>query len=911
MRYFLKKQLSKLPIAHKLTLIFLPTTSFFLICVLIILLGELSIINDSKRARDVVDYSQLLDAIAHNHAVERGLTAGFLASKGSRGQDKLSAQRQKAAAARDNFSRFYHSAERKQLPQRIQEKLTQLHNALAEVPTTQQAVDRLDPNAKAFSRYSAINTRAIEAIAYLNDLVANPEIAQLLTQLTASLWLKERAGQERGALNAVFVSGVYNPQKIAEVYRYIQDQHYHQSIIEQTASRDSFQHFTALLSDPQLAAFAKMRQHFLDVSNRGDAVSADPGVWFAQSTKRIGKIKQYADQIAAYTDARSKQKLHTAWAIFIATSVVSALLTLLLFLTNKLIIQQMSTSIKTLIHAIYQTQTQANFATRAEIVSDDELGDASKGYNQLMENLEQSIVGAIDVMQDVARGKFDKKIELDLVGDLARLKKGINSTAEKVEFTMNELANIMSALEAGDFTARVSHEVEGELKAKVDTAMNAMEQAIAGVSQVMAAMNAGNFNERIAIELNGDLDTLKQNVNNSMESIALAIEEISSVMTAQQNGDYSPRVTGDYRGSLNAVKQASNDSMDSISAVIYDISHVFEKVRNGDLKTLLTTEMPGDLETIKHNINETLTQIKTVIGDINTLASKQHAGDLCQRITGDYKGAFAEIADSLNNSMGNLSRVIAEVQDSAQITHNATAEQMNASIDMSERTEKQAASLEEVSSSIEQISASISATDAQCREFSVDCQQTAVLTQSVVNSTNDTVIAMEAAKKSSEKIVNIISMIDEIAFQTNLLALNAAVEAARAGEQGRGFAVVAQEVRSLSLRSSDAAGEIKTLINESSEKANKSFEMIQVSDKSLKQIAEVITEFQTKIGTISSATEQQDSAVKSVKHAITSLDDMTQANAAMVEEMAASARSMTEQSTKLTEQVNFFNLSRH
>ena len=227
---------------------------------------------------------------------------------------------------------------------------------------------------------------------------------------------------------------------------------------------------------------------------------------------------------------------------------------------------------------------------------------------------------------------------------------------------------------------------------------------------------------------------------------------------------------------------------------------------------------------------------------------------------------------------------------------------------LSQRTEEQASSLEETASSMEEMTGTVKQnadSASEARQLADANRQRAVVGADVVTRT---VEAMNEINHSSTRIGDIISTIDGIAFQTNLLALNAAVEAARAGEQGRGFAVVASEVRSLAQRSADAAKEIKTLIEDSVDKVKIGAELVDKSGATLEEIITGTQKMADIVGEIAAASIEQASGIDQVNNAITQMDNMTQDNAALVEEAAAASRAMEEQAQVLMQQVNYFQL---
>jgi methyl-accepting chemotaxis protein len=221
--------------------------------------------------------------------------------------------------------------------------------------------------------------------------------------------------------------------------------------------------------------------------------------------------------------------------------------------------------------------------------------------------------------------------------------------------------------------------------------------------------------------------------------------------------------------------------------------------------------------------------------------------------------------------------------------------------DLSQRTEEQASSLEETASSMEEMNSTVknNADNAsEANQLASAAREQAERGGSVVGAA---VAAMGEINASSKRIADIISVIDEIAFQTNLLALNAAVEAARAGEQGRGFAVVASEVRNLASRSAEAAKEIKTLIQDSVGKVTEGTKLVDQSGKALAEIVVRVKKVTDVMGEIASSSRDQASGIEQVSKAITMMDDVTQQNAALVEEASAAAQALTEQAASLTQ----------
>ncbi|HEY4560386.1 MAG TPA: methyl-accepting chemotaxis protein, partial [Lysobacter sp.] len=282
--------------------------------------------------------------------------------------------------------------------------------------------------------------------------------------------------------------------------------------------------------------------------------------------------------------------------------------------------------------------------------------------------------------------------------------------------------------------------------------------------------------------------------------------------------------------------------------------------------------------------------------------------DLTQNADENLPGQFGELAHNANRTVQQLAGIVGQIRMGSQLINTAAGEIASGNSDLSARTESQAASLEETASSMEELTSTVrqNADNArQANQLAVGAADVAQQGGQVVNRVVDTMGAINAA---SRKIVDIISVIDGIAFQTNILALNAAVEAARAGEQGRGFAVVAAEVRSLAQRSAQAAKEIKGLITDSVEKVGEGTQLVDQAGQTMQEIVTSVKRVSDIIADISAASQEQTSGIEQVNQAILQMDESTQQNATLVEEASAAARSLEQQAVQLVETVAAFRL---
>ena len=284
------------------------------------------------------------------------------------------------------------------------------------------------------------------------------------------------------------------------------------------------------------------------------------------------------------------------------------------------------------------------------------------------------------------------------------------------------------------------------------------------------------------------------------------------------------------------------------------------------------------------------------------------AGDLTSQFDASGKDETGQLLRALRAMNDNLLDIVSRVRHGTDTIATASTQIAAGNLDLSSRTEQQASSLEETASSMEELTSTVKQNAENAREankLAVSASAVAVEGGNVVGKVVDT---MESINASSRKIVDIISVIDGIAFQTNILALNAAVEAARAGEQGRGFAVVASEVRTLAQRSAAAAKEIKSLIDDSVDKVDSGSKLVEQAGQTMNEVVSSVRRVTDIVGEITEASREQSEGIEQVNQAVTQMDQVTQQNAALVEEAAAAAQSLQDQATSLSQIVSVFKI---
>ncbi len=336
-------------------------------------------------------------------------------------------------------------------------------------------------------------------------------------------------------------------------------------------------------------------------------------------------------------------------------------------------------------------------------------------------------------------------------------------------------------------------------------------------------------------------------------------------------------------------------------AVENEVESIVEAAARGDFNHRVNIQgKEGFFKLLSESLNQLMQTSDTSLNEVVRVLEALAGGDLTEKITNDYAGTFGRLKDDANATVEKLKDIITIIKEASDNINTGAKEIASGNNDLSHRTEEQAASLEQTAASMEELTSTVqhNAENAkQANQLAIDASDIA---GKGVNVVAQVVQTMENINASSRKIGDIISVIDDIAFQTNILALNAAVEAARAGDQGRGFAVVAIEVRNLAQRAAMAAGEIKLLINDSVEKVSDGSKLVTQAGLTMTDIVNSIHGVTVMMSEISDASAEQTAGIQQVSQAIGQMDDMTQQNAALVEQAAAAAESLEEQALNLS-----------
>ena len=340
-----------------------------------------------------------------------------------------------------------------------------------------------------------------------------------------------------------------------------------------------------------------------------------------------------------------------------------------------------------------------------------------------------------------------------------------------------------------------------------------------------------------------------------------------------------------------------------------ELESLLQAAVNGNFSKRVKLEgKAGFVQKTAEGMNRLMGIVSGGLEDVARVLNAVAQGDLTGRIERSYEGTFGQLKDDVNATVAHLRQAMGRLQEVAEAVNTAAREIAEGNADLARRTEQQASSLEETASSMEQFNATIRQNAENARranECTVSANGVAAQGGSMVKHVMQT---MSGIQERSQRITDIIGVIDSIAFQTNILALNAAVEAARAGEQGKGFAVVASEVRALAQRSTQAAKEIKSLISGSVEEVQGGVELVEKAGKTMEQVVSAFRDVAGLVTEISLASKDQSQGMDQVTRAVSQMDQVTQHNSALVEEASAAAESLEEQAQTLVRILSEFQL---
>ncbi|MGZ4969147.1 MAG: methyl-accepting chemotaxis protein [Methylobacter sp.] len=527
----------------------------------------------------------------------------------------------------------------------------------------------------------------------------------------------------------------------------------------------------------------------------------------------------------------------------------------------------------------------------------------------LHRSLVRPLNATIKDFAQIAQGNYKNIINIRRIHEVSKVKAGLKSMQIKLGFDVAEVKRI------ADENLRIKIALDnvstGVIVADNDrniiyankSIINMFKQVETGIRELLPNFSSANL-------MGTNLDSFHQvfsyqelNVNPTVGSSIVSVDLVDRSMEVTVSQVITPegKIIGSVAEWLDRTAETTVEkevAVILVGAVMGDFS-----------KRIVMQGKMGFFHELSEAINQLMQTTEAALKEAALVFNVLSHGDLGIKITNYYSGTLGELKEDANSMVDDLNAIIAQIKDVAESIRIAAKEIKTGNSSLSHRTEQQAASLEQTAASMQELTSIVQQNSANAKhasELAVSASNTAGKGVVVI----DQVIKMMAGiNESSRKIAEIVSVIDGIAFQTNILALNAAVEAARAGNQGRGFAVVAGEVRSLAQRAASAAGEIKGLIGDSVEKVEDGSRLVTQAGLTMEDIANAVHDVTAIMSEISAASVEQTSGIEQVNMAICQMDDATQQNAALVEQAAAAAELLEEQTQHLNNTVAHFKMN--
>jgi methyl-accepting chemotaxis protein len=527
----------------------------------------------------------------------------------------------------------------------------------------------------------------------------------------------------------------------------------------------------------------------------------------------------------------------------------------------------------------------------------------------VVRQITRPLADAVAVAEAVAAGNFDNRIDQSgedelalLLQKLAHMQSDLKMRLTREHQISAETLRIKVALDVGTNCVMVA-DADGKIIYCNAAVLSMMRHAEADIRRELPDFRADAI-------LGGDFDRFHRNPSHQRNLLAgLSSPKRSLIKIGGRTFSLvaSP-IFGESGGRLGTVVEWLDRTGEV--AIEQEVSEIIEAAAAGDFsRRIVCDDKQGFFLKLSNGVNHLLEANSHALEEVGRMLAALAQGNLTQKIETPYQGLLAKLRDDANGTVDNLQEIVLSIKQATDAINTAALEIANGNQDLSGRTEEQASSLEETASSMEQLTGAVrqnADNAARANELAGTAQRVAEQGGVVVG---QVVSTMSAIQQSSNRIADIIGVIDSIAFQTNILALNAAVEAARAGEQGRGFAVVATEVRSLAQRSAAAAKEIKALIADSATNVSAGNKLVDRAGATMSEIVASIQSVARLMADISSASREQGSGIEQVGRAISQIDEVTQQNAALVEQAAAAAESLQEQAQSLSSAVSVFRLS--
>ena len=806
-----------------------------------------------SRLMGLTELAPSISRLVHELQRERGVSAGFIGSGGNQFGDRLAAQRKETDGARAAFGKAMEEADPAVFGTGFVSRLKGAGASLGHLDDRRSRVGTLSiPVKEAAGYYTDTIAGLLDMVGEMATLSTDARVTNAITAYISLLQGKERAGQERAMGSNGFAGRRFSPFVYRQFVQLIAAQESYFWVFGRYVSDGQKAFFKEAMADPAVAEVERMRRLAVESLDREGDIGIDPVHWFNTITIKIDLLKKVEDRLAADLVGLAESLQESARTAFYGFGVLALALTAFTLGFVVFLVRGITRPLGAMVGAM--DRLAAGEAVEIPAADrGDEIGDMARALSQIHETGARAarVQSALDDVSSMI-------VLIDADHRISYANKAASRYAEEQGKTLR--------------TAQPGFPTDGLAGCDFDSCHN-------DPSLTRHALRDLEREHRTRFEMGGrTFDAVanpvvvgaNQRVGTVVEiadmTHQLAIEqEISDLVAAAAAGDFGHRIDqGDKEGFMLALGTGINQLADTVEKGLHEVVAVFHAMAEGDLS---------------------------------------------RRMSGEYQGAFLRLKEDSDQMAARLADIATRIIESTEAVKTAAAEISEGTNDLAQRSEHQASSLEQTAAAMQELSATVrqnAGNAQQANQLAMAARQSADQGGQVARSA---VEAMTGIESSSRQITEIVGMIEEIAFQTNLLALNAAVEAARAGDAGRGFAVVAQEVRSLAQRTSQASKDIKGLINASNKQVSHGVSLVNEAGTVLGEIVVGVKKVADIVSEIAAASREQSTGLDDVNAAVSRMDEMTQQNAAMVEESTAAAQSLANQAEELLRLVAFFKIA--
>jgi methyl-accepting chemotaxis protein len=944
--------LKNYPIRYKLLLlIFLPLAGLLFYSQELIW-GYKRQVVENEQLVTLTDLTVSVSKLVHELQKERGMTAGYLGSKGDDFGNELQAQYEPTELELSHLNEALDAVDPNLISAESQTRFVEAEALLEQLHTQREKnltfVNEADP---ALAYYTGINSVFLKVVEGLQMSSTEPALIKQAASYASFLNSKEKAGIERALLTNVFAKDKFTPTQYEKFLTLIGAQTIYLDAFSSLASSDSLTVYEQTMQGDFVDETQTMRKVAIDKAIVG-GFGVDSRHWFDMQSLKINHLKEVENQLSQEIIASAQQFVSAAqFQLWFATGYLAVMLLGIavgIYFIQRAITAPLQSAIN-VASAIAQGQMDNQFA----VASNDETGKLltalkkmqtdikamfEKQRLQLIENtrIRKALDAAsakvlltddagniiylnhnfTNLMQRYQQSLGQKIAGFSLAqlasGNIALFDRALSSGAlmqavqqpQGLEFKLSGLHFNVFAKEVLDEEANVL----GVIFEWVD--LTEQTEAMMQINHVLKSASQGQLDTRLnTSKLSGFIGVLGESVNQLMDAIYAPLNTAAQCIKAIAEGNIPGPLRENYQGIFATLQDSLNTCSQKINALVADTQLLSEGAVRGELNLRVNVNKhEGDFRKVVAGINATLDAMVAPITDCKQVMSYLEKGDLTHLMRRDYQGDFSQLAVAVNSSVENLRSLVGRISGASLDIKTSAGEVSAGSEDLSSRTEEQAASVQQTSASMEQLVDSLLQKNALTKDASALAATANTTAVQGSHAISEVEAAMAGISKSSNQIFSIINVIQDFALQTNLLALNASVEAARAGASGRGFAVVANEVGELARRSSAAAKEIKSIIQDNVNKVEEGTRLVNVSGSFLTAIQNVVSKVTNIISELSVLDSEQAGTFEQIKAAINQIDQTTQHNASLVEETSAASNNLNELAGSLHGLVQAFNL---